>query len=350
MSAKSTQPSAVSAEGTAPRRPWWVWLIGAAFLVVGAAVIVAGGRISGLSEYERSIFAHIGTAVGLIGPLFVAERLLSIRVTEARDEANAARSAAGEALETAKIVRETVDDLDREVRDQLAQLRDEDEQRAQRAAQGSFQDLVDQYNQVATQDWVDRRGLRIPAGGDLWLLVRAVRRAPEGGEAMWLIELTYEGPSLERIGSAIWSPGEPAVDVFLRLATELKRAGKWPGEESFRPTELLTDIAETLGMIIDSHTGALGDRRLRQVLEVVGEDWAVTREGLDSLHKPDIYAESRELRGDSNSAFHRLKGLVERQGLDEAAFLAAFANAEHIHAGLRAESNEIFAKLGRKWS
>jgi hypothetical protein len=347
MSAQSAQPSAAPADPPARRRPWWVWLIGGAFLLVGAAFVVAGGRISGLSEYEKSIFAHVGTAIGLIGPLFVAERLLNIRVTEARDEASAARSAAGEALETSKLVRKTVNDLDREVRDRLAQLHDEDEERAHRAAEGSFQDLVELYNQAATGRWIDRRGLRVRTSTeDLWLLVRVVERAPEG-EAMWFGELSFEGPKLEKIGeSVIWSPGEQAPNVFVRLAGSLRETPSWPGDDAFSPVDLLHAVADALGKIIDSHRGAHGDRRLRQVLEIVGEDWAVTREGLDSLHTPDIYAESTDLRGSTGPTLDRLKRQVEARGLDEATFLTAFGNARRIHEALRTEELKRFGRLG----
>jgi hypothetical protein len=305
---------------------------------VGAAFVVAGGRISGLSEYEKSIFAHVGTAIGLIGPLFVAERLLNIRVTEARDQASAARSAAGEALETSKLVRKTVNDLDREVRDRLAQLHDEDEERAHRAAEGSFQDLVELYNQAAAGRWIDRRGLRVRTSTeDLWLLVRVVERAPEG-EAMWLGELSFEGPKLEKIGeSVIWSPGEQASEPY-------EHVGR--GDDAFSPVDLLHAVADALGKIIDSHRGAHGDRRLRQVLEIVGEDWAVTREGLDSLHTPDIYAESSDLRGSTGPTLDRLKRQVEARGLDEATFLTAFGNARRIHEALRTEELKRFGRLG----
>ncbi len=344
-SAESAQAPATPAERVARRRPWWVWLIGGVFLLVGAAVVAVGGRISGLSEYERSIFAHVGTAIGLVGPLFVIERLLSIRVTETREEASAARSAAGKALETAMMVQDSVSDLDREVRERLSQIQGEEEQRAQGAAQGRFEDLVALYAQAAARRWIDRRGLRVPAGADLWLRARAVQRAPEGGETIWLIELTYEDPKLGSVASAVWSPDEEAKEVFVRLAGELKQTGRWAGDKAFNPAELLKDIAASLRKVIDSHTGPRGDRGLRQVIELVGDEWAVTREGLDSLDKRDLYAESGELRGNTNPAFQRLLGRVEAEGLDEVTFRIAFANAERIHEALHIEDLKKFGKL-----
>jgi hypothetical protein len=320
-------------------------MIGGAFLLVGAAVVAVGGRISGLSDYEKSIFAHVGTAIGLVGPLFVIERLLSIRVTETREAASAARSAADKALETAMMVQESVSDLDREVRERLAEIQGEEEQRAEGAAQGRFEDLVALYAQAAARRWIDRLGLRVPAGSELWLRVRAVQRAPEGGETIWLIELTYEDPKLVPIASAVWSPDEEVREVFVRLASELKQTGRWPGDEAFNPAKILMDIAAALRNVIDSHTGPRGDRGLRQVIELVGDEWAVTREGLDSLDKRDLYAESGELRNNTNPAFQRMLGRVEAEGFDEVTFRVAFANAERIHEALRTEDLKKFGKL-----
>jgi hypothetical protein len=328
------------------RRPWWVWLIGAVFLALGTVIVVAGGRLSGLSDYERSIFAHVGTAIALIGPLFIGGKLLEIRVREVGAEASAARQAASEAKETAALVRESVSTLDREVRDRLAEIRREDEQRADRAARGSFQDLVDLYEQAAARYWIDRLGVRVPAGPDMWLRVRAVRRAPEG-TTIPLIELTYEDPKLQPIASAVWSADEHPAQVFVRLAEGLKGAGRWPGDAAFSVDGLLTEITSVLLRIIESHTGPSGERRLRSVIELVGNDWAVTRQGLDSLDSANIYADHTELLREPDDVFQRIERRVEAEGLDAAAFRAAFSSAERIHAALKPDYGPI-GDLGRR--
>jgi hypothetical protein len=185
--------------------------------------------------------------------------------------------------------------------------------------------------------------------GDLWLLVRVVKRAPDG-ESKWFVELVFEGAKLEPIGqSVVWSGDEPVADMFVRLASTLKQTRSWPGDDAFRPGKLLHDVASDLGKIVDLHTGPHGDHQVSMIIEVVGDDWAVTREGLDSLHATDLHVDSGELVGDAkNGAFQRLGQHVLAEGLDEASFRSSFRNAKQVHAALRAESREKFAKFGRE--
>lgn len=322
----------------ASKRPVWVWLIGAALVLIGAGVIVAGGLIAGLSDYDRSVLVNVGTALALVGPLFIAERLLQIRVKEVEREAVA----------SAAFVRTAVSDLNREVRERLAGLRAQDERRREAAAEGSFEDLVDLYREVEGRGWIDRRGLRVAIGlGDLRLKVRVIQIEPDG-EKTWIVELSFEGPRLTPIGdTVIWSPQEATADVFVRLAERLREANRWPGEEVFDPKEILNAVSVALGRVIDLHVGSGGDRRVRQVIELVNEDWAVTREGMDSLLDPDLYVDAGDLQHQANLAMEKLEDEVQRRGLDEAAFRSAFGDAERIHRALHDGWLQGWAKLGR---
>lgn len=317
------------------RTPWWVWFVGASLLVFGAGVVYAGGHINGLDGYERSIFVNIGTAFALIGPLFLAERALSRRIREAGERARSAQRSAEAIRATIEATRSDVEKLRTEFREGLARARAEDTARRERAAAGSFESLVELYRRASEHRSIDRLGLRVLATDlDLALRVRAVERAPEG-EPMWFIELNFQDDNLRELGRrVIWSPDEQASEMFLRLAKELQSVGRWPGDAAFDPAALLTAITDGLGKVISIRSGARGDRQVRQIIEVVNDDWAVTREGFDSLTSSRMWAEHDELIGDTNHAFHRLKGQVTDRGDSMSNFTTAFRVAEKVHAAL----------------
>jgi hypothetical protein len=317
------------------RVPRWIWAVGGGLLLLGAIVVWLGACIHGLSDYERSIFVNVGTAIGLIGPLFLGERLLSRRIAEVGERADAARTSAEGAEQAIEATRSELDELRQQFRAGLEREREADRSKREWAATGSFDDLVALYRQAADHRSIDRLGLRVLAGQlDFALRVRAVERAP-AGERMWLIELNFENDALVSLGNmVVWSPGEDAADVFLRLAEEIRRAGQWPGDNAFDPEAFLASITDGLGKVIEIRTGPRGDREVRQIIEVVNDDWAVTREGLDSLPSPSMWAEHDELHGDTNPAFHRLESLVKVRGANVTNFRIAFELATRIHTAL----------------
>jgi hypothetical protein len=314
-------------------------LIALGLLAVGALVVYFGAELGGLSEYERSIFLNVGTALGLISPLFLAERLLSAGIGDVRERAERARATA-EAAQTAAAQTQTgLAELTRQFEERLTERRAEDDRLRRRFIETQSQaDLVDLYWRAAKNHSIDRRGLRVAPGRlDYWILVRAVDRSPEG-KPISLIELTFENAGLTPLGeTVVWSPEEPAAEVLVRLASELQGAGEWPGDDAFRPAEILKTIADALGRVIDIRTGPRGDRDVRQIIELVG-DWAITREGLDSILSSNAWAEDDELVGDSRHAFHRLQQQTRAMGWSDWGFRQAFGIAEKIHAALKKES------------
>jgi hypothetical protein len=320
--------------------PAGVWLIGSLIFLFGVVLLIAGGEIHALSEYDRSLFAHFGTAFTLVGPLFVIERFMSRRIDVVARSAAAAMSSADVARDTAQMALTQVGDLSARVQARLDDLRAEDQELRDRAASGAQQsDLVALYDRAARNRSIDRLGLRIPAPNllDLWLRVRAVHRAPEG-TPVDLVELQFEDGRLDIVGdSVVWSPSEPVEDVFVRVAAGLQ-TGLWRGDSQYDPEAILSAIANALGQIIDLRAGPTGDPRTRQIASLVNDDWAVTREGLDSLRSADVYADHHELVGETSPAFQRLEREVKRRGWDEAEFRAAFAEAEHVHGAFKRQS------------
>jgi hypothetical protein len=295
--------------------------------IFGVVVIVAGAFIPGLGNYAQSIFVNVGTAMALFGPLLLIERQLDRRITDARQQADRAD-------ERARVVGRQVGDLSERVQAGLEDVRERDSELRERAATGADQaDLVALYDRADEYGSIDRLGLRLQAPKlfEIWMRIRVVHRE-EDGVAVALIELSFEDGNLRTLGqTVVWSPGEPPEDVFLGLAESLQRAGQWQRDSLFDPLAILESFANALGRIIDIWSGPGGNPQLRPVAALLDSDWAVTRDGLDSLRTPDIFADRGELLGNSSHAFMRLEQQVEVLGWDTMKFREAFAEAERVH-------------------
>jgi hypothetical protein len=297
---------------------------------LGAGVVWLGRIIHGLDNYDQSIFVNAGTAIALVGPVFVMERLLSRRIADAKSTAEEASSSVREAVKR-------VDALSDRVRERLEELRAADADLRERAAGGEQSALVGLYDKAAGNRSIDRLGLRVAAPDpiDWWIRVRAVHRAPEG-DPVDLVELSFEDADLRLVGdTVIWSPGERPEDVLVRLATGLQDSIAWPGDAAFDAEAILATVAAGLSRVIDLRRGSQGDRNVRQIIALVGDDWAITREGLDSLRSSDVWAESYELVGDSRHAFNRLQNAASVRGWDDTSFRRAFGEAERVHKALK---------------
>jgi hypothetical protein len=306
------------------RAPLRVWLTGGLFLLAGAFFVLLGGAISGLSDYDKSIFAGVGITLGLVGPLFVAERLLSASVAEVRDQA----AAVGKDL---KEVRTALSRLDEAYQQQLSETRADQQRRLDDISEGNFEPLVDAYNQAAGLGWIDERGLRVATGvNDLWLLVRVSRESDDDAE--WLVKFAFEGPDLEPIGNPVTFTGDTdALDVFGRLKSELRQVERWPGDSALMPHDLFLAVARSLGKVIDLHTGSQADIGVDAVIELVGDDWAVTNFGLESLRFHDIRASKEDVFHGTADVYNRF----ESRGLDTALFISALNNADRIYRALK---------------
>jgi hypothetical protein len=311
------------------------------FLVLfGAVLVIAGGMIPGLSDYVRSIFATVGTAIGLVGPLLVGERLLTFRVKEATAAAAAAGSTAGEALEAARSARDAVANLDEGVREQLSQIRAEDEQQRQDAAEGKQKAFVDLYARAAEHRWIDFRGLRIPTGmGEFWLRVR-VAEPTSDGETTRSVELAFEGPKLEPIGEPVeWTSSEEAIHMLRQLALALMPTNLWPGDDVFRRSNLLEAATSAIGKACDLHGGPGRARNVGPIVGFLGDDWAVTSYGLESL-QADTYVKRDYLVYQTDQALQRIQASLEDSDLDLGSFAAVFGDAQRVCEGLQREDRE----------
>jgi hypothetical protein len=81
--------------------------------------------------------------------------------------------------------------------------------------------------------------------------------------------------------------------TLVRLAENLGAVGRYPGDKAFDPVVILRAITDALSKVIEIRTGPRGDRDVRQIIELVGDGWAVTREGLDSVVNDNMWVSSR---------------------------------------------------------
>jgi hypothetical protein len=321
-------------DGAVPNR---VWGIAGVSFALGVGLVVAGGVIHGVSGYLQSVFVNVGTAFALLAPLVVGERLLNLRVREARASARSAESAAEEARTLATEARSDVSALDARVRAGLAAVRAEHDDLVVQAEAADRDALVALYELAAARNSIDRRGIRVGLEDQGYAIrVRAIDRAP-GGESETLVELLAEDQDLRPIGRVVpWAAGGEPAAVFLELASELQRAGAWFGDDAFSAEEILGAISRDLRHVIDIRTGPAAQPNTRPIIELVG-DWAITRQGLDSVRNDSLWAEHDELVGDTHHAFLRLENQVKVLGLDSLQFRKAFTIAEHVHAALGGE-------------
>jgi hypothetical protein len=326
-----------TSESSVHKRRRRAWRNGALLILLGTVVVVVGDLIPGLSDYEMSIFATVGTAIALVGPLSVGERLITFRVEEATNAATAAGSSAEEAIEAASAARDAVANLEGEVREQLVQMRIEDEQRQQNAAEGDQKALVDLYTEAAEHRWIDRRGLRVSAGvEDLWLRVRVVESTSDDTAAR-SVELAFEGPQLEPIGEpVVWSPNEGRADVPKRLAHQLMEADRWPGDDAFSRSNLLGAATDAIAKVRNLHVGPERAHDVGPVVEFVSVDWAVTSGGLESL-QANICVKRDHLLHQTSQALEGIEAELKADGLDLTAFAAVFGAAKRVCEGLRRE-------------
>jgi hypothetical protein len=331
VSAPTAEASATSESGSADaRRRRWLpslplrdWLLFGACLLAGTAVVALGAVISGLGDYMQSIFGAVGVAIGLIGPLFLAERVLDTGIAEVRQTANAAVRAATETSTK-------VNALQEQIRTGLAAERQAEDGKYQSAVLGSQEDMADLYSEAAMKHWIDERGLRVATD----FLVGSPRKA------LWLktepaddgssLAFTFEDCDFKEVGQRVmWRQAEPAKDVVTRLHKALNDAGSLPGDEDWNEAFLIENVAGAVRTIKELHAGREGSRNVGPLVEIVNPEWGLTIDRLESLRGPSLHAGPPMFSGenaDTNLSLFRVN-VRSAPELNYSLFNAAFRYA-----------------------
>ena len=229
------------------------------FFVLGAAFVILGWLIPGLSDYGRSILGGIGVAVGLVGPLYIAEHSLSRRVRQATD-------AARDAEQSVASLRSSINELlDQGLHDRLEDSRAEDKRREQKVAAGDRAALVDAYAEAADHRWIDSGGIRVATRApELWVRVRV----DSSDETIPVVVMQCEDGDLNPIGQPVqWTQSEQFDAAMNRLIESLQDAVRAPSDDDFKAGEARSSgVANTLWIAKDVHTGSRGEAALRRLL------------------------------------------------------------------------------------
>lgn len=272
----------------------WQYVVGC---FVAGGLMIAGAYWSedhwSWQGVTPSVLVNLGTAFALAGLLFVLERRFVTVVRQASTEAAAqAADSVADRLEARTEALET-------------RLADLDEQTARRVqAHREAQDRTISALEVVSFDTVTEV-LATAAGLRALLGDRAEVQASNDRDGLWLkfswgcnwvstdfagdpifddpklmVEVLDDQTPLE----VEWRPDDAAPDVAQRLVRELQSAGLWMGETMLNWQLALQNLQRTVDVAIRSRRKDPGAWHLADQLDrLVGDDWAITKAGIERL-------------------------------------------------------------------
>jgi hypothetical protein len=305
--------------------PVRVWLIGGWTLLFGVGLVVLGGALSGLTDYERSILATVGTAVGLVAPLFLAEEML-------RHALATTRSVVENAAAKATAAADRIDQVGTQIRSLLDVQNAQQASERNRAELGEFAGFSKVYSDA--EPWLNNRGLWVAINPqNLGILVKVVRGNGTADQDYALLRI--ESADLQSITSQqSWLPNDDPASVLLRFRPELINRNLWPGDEDFPQLGILFKVIQALSRITDAHQAGTSAGALRSVVAVAGE-WAVAEAAgtpsICHLQKPDIQVSLDELATDPAATVTDLKRRLGTWTADDDAAVAVAITLHNKH-------------------
>jgi hypothetical protein len=274
-----------------------------ALLLSGAALITLGAYEAG---YLQSALLEVGAALFLAVPLVFLERLVEHRINAFE---RAAERSLGDVKTQVESVRQEVqearmkiDELGRETGGLIADAR-----AADAAAVEALRNDVSEPNvcrvlrRAQNIGALGANGIRVGLrGGDVWVRFTPASEHGENGdpEAVYLVVEDRAGDPIAR--GEVWSPGEPAAQALARLATELQRVDRYPGDPSYDAGWIFNRLAETLDAVLSLRTGRRQGAHLGPLIELVGE-WAITAIGLQHIENEEWRVELVPLKQNGES-------------------------------------------------
>lgn len=316
---------------------------------VGFTLLALGWLSSG---YWQSVLIEFGSTVLLLVPLFGAERLLERLATEVAGVEG--RTAAVVEQQTSAL-RSELEGVRRDVAAtnlRLDEIAEESTRRLRAAAQStkdatarlglspSWNDLFDLMSEATRIDAISTSGVRAVLSGT-GERMSIYQEFDEQSSEPQLVGLGWaiEHASGERLEAHAWSNDQAFGDVFVGIGEALQRLGLYPGHKAFDP-------GGSFGEIVRAAEVALGSRRegpvrdLGPVVEVVGDQWAVTEHGLECLtHRYTL--QGQQLRADDQSSRTHV---LEKKWVNADDFDDAFGVACAYHARKQEESRRVYGE------
>lgn len=304
-------------------------------VALGVGLIALGDVLTRWSDYNRSIFAALGTALVLIAPLAAGERLLRTIVEDAKDAADQARQSAERAQHVADSLQEQLSDL-------LNQSRLEVAEREQRASNGNFTSLVSLYDEAHKYGWIYDKGIRVETGfpGCNWAKM-TVERGQTGED---IVRFSLEEEPFKPIDVSVdWTSAETAPEFLARVAQRLQQVNRAPSDAKFREPGLHALFAGALRKAIELHTSSDGYQGADNIILFIGDEWAVMRGGLFNL--PQRWSIRQQ---DLKLVDPRL---AQKPGLESigADFLKAVDVAKKVQPEVRRDDTEPLRRFARSF-
>lgn len=290
--------------------------VAAVVAALGVAAVIAGGQIE--DGYLQSAFLEIGAALLLAAPLFLLERLLEARVSRAQEAAATALRDVAEVREEARRTSERLDDLTSQTRAEVGSLATQDAElydalRADVTA-NTLRNLLQRGQQLRA---IAEAGIRVQVP----LMFDRLRFAPaQDGEVL----VAHEEIDGEVVSVLTWGVDERASQLLGRIAVELQRSNRFPGEDPFDGAEIVKELLRTVQVPIDARRrGSVLD--LSPIVELCGDQWAITVNGLECLEYPYWIPARRLSEPDFRSH------VMEKTWVKKDDLLMAWSAAEALH-------------------
>jgi hypothetical protein len=285
------------------------WILPAALVVVGVLMMIIGSF--GHGDYASQVWLQLGSAFALFGPLFWTQKRLERGITEVRQQGRETRSSVEQLSHEVEAIREetaaTLDDLREVTLGHVRQRRRTDEDAFRRfQEEPTFENVTRLLDRARQLGGISQRGVRVRLPGTTFRLRFPVPVEPaDGGPSVLEVGLEEEdgtrpqdaaGPRVPVRGQlpVPWSGGQSASGWAASMAAELQALNRYPGDEQFDPTGALEQLTGLLRLAVEARTRppsgtAASLPRLRPIIEVPNDEWAITEGGLQSLHSEDAF-------------------------------------------------------------
>jgi hypothetical protein len=323
----------------------WIML---ALVIGGAAMVFWGSRED---SYFAAALLEIGAALFLGIPLLLLERVMNTRMSEVQRAAKAAQESI-HSVETkvqtvqqdVKEARTAIDELGRATAERISAARAEDSRAIQALRHDPSETNVwGLLNRAQDLEALDPLGVRVSLPGTPFRVRFGALPPDPAARRAAVVRLAVETPDGDELAAdEEWSAAEPAADALTRLARELQRAGKYPGDARFDATLLFERLASTLETVLALRTGGRRGAQLGAVVELIGE-WALTVQGLEHVDDDRRDVSADKLRTSPAAARAELDAGDGADG--DGAFAEAFETAVAYHRGQHRRAAE--ARLRR---
>jgi hypothetical protein len=283
------------------------WVLPAALVVVGVLMVVVGSFRQG--DYASQLLLQVGSAFALFGPLYWAQWMLERGITEVRDQERKTQSSVQELSREVEAIREetvaTLDDLREAALGHVRQRRRTDEDAFRRFLEDpTFENVTGLLDRARQLGGVSRRGVRVRLPGTSLRLRFPVPEPGDGVPPVLEVGLEEEDGTRPQGGAAPrvpvrgqvpvpWSAGQSAGEWAASMAGELQALNRYPGDDHFDPSGALEQLTSLLRLAIEARTRPPTENgsmpRLRPIIEVPNDEWAITEDGLQSLHSGDAF-------------------------------------------------------------